>query len=130
MAKWVNEGENRVANQLFGATAVDSALYFGLYTDVTEPGETATLSSITEVDGAGYERKTLARGSWTIADAIASYAEQTFSASGSWGAVTGSFIATSSDNSGKLLAVQNFAEGSFNMVNGSTLKQTPKITVA
>jgi hypothetical protein len=130
MAKWVNEGENRVLDILVGSQAVDSALYLGLYTDSSEPGETATLSTITEVNGAGYARKTLARGSWTIADDLATFAKQTFTASGVWGQVTGYFIGTSSNNTGKLLAVESFAEGSFNMVNGSVLGLVPKLRVA
>jgi len=130
MAKWVDEGENRIANQLLGSTAVDSTLYLGLYTNASEPAETANLSNITEVDGTGYERKALARGSWSITASVATFAEQTFSASSSWGAVTGYFIASTANDSGQLLSVESFAEGSFNMVNGSTLKFIPKITVA
>lgn len=130
MSKWVDEGENRILNILFGSQAVDGAVYLGLYTNSTEPGETATLNTITEVNGAGYGRKTLARGSWSITADLASFAEQTFTASGAWGQVTGYFISTSSDNSGKLLGVSSFAEGSFNMVSGSVLKFSPKIRAA
>lgn len=130
MAKWVNEGAIRVLQILFGSQAVDGTLYLGLYTDASEPGETATIASLTEVSGAGYARKSLARGSWSIANDIATYAAQTFAASGAWGAVTGYFIATTNDDSGKLLAVESFSEGSFNMVNGSSLQLTPKITAA
>lgn len=130
MSKWVNEGENRVANILFGSTAVDGTLYLGLYKNATEPAETATLADMEEVDGAGYERKSLDRGSWTVVADLATYAEQTFTASGIWGAVTGYFIGTTANDSGQLLCVQSFAEGSFNMVANSSLKFTPKIRVA
>jgi len=103
MAKWCDEGENRVLNILFGSTAVDSNLYLGLFTNTTEPAESANLAAISEPSGNGYERKTLARGSWTINADLASYAQQVFTATGNWGNVYGYFIATSSDGSGKLL---------------------------
>jgi len=51
--KWVDEGENRVADILFDDQAVDAYLYLGLYTDVTEPAETAVLSGLTEESGSG-----------------------------------------------------------------------------
>ena len=65
MAKWVDQGENRVVDILFGAQAVDANTYLGMYTDSTEPGETATLPGgavpITEISGAGPGTKTRTR---------------------------------------------------------------------
>jgi len=131
MPKLVNEGENRILNQLLGSTAVDSKLYLGLFTNNAEPAETAALTDITEPSGGTYARKELDRGSWTIADDAASYAEQTFAASGaSWGSVYGYFIATSADGSGKLLFVEAFSGGAYNITDGSSIKITPKITAA
>lgn len=131
MAKWVDEGENRVANILFGAQAVDANLYLGLYTNSSEPLETANLAAITEPSGGNYSRKALARGSWTITADHADYAQQTFTATGAaWGNVYGYFIATSSDGSGKLLCVEHFTNGPYNVQDGGSVKITPKITVA
>ena len=131
MAKLVDEGENRFLNILLGATAVDANLYMGLYTNGSEPAETATLASLTEVTGSGYARKTLARGSWTIDADLASFAEQSFGPAGaSWGNVTGYFIATSSDNTGKLLFVESFSDGAYPIGSGSSLAITPKVTAA
>lgn len=130
MAKFVDEGENRVLNILFGAQAVDANLYLGLYKNETEPSETANLASLTEVTGAGYARKTLARGSWTIVASLAEFAKQTFGAAEeSWGDVTGYFIATSSDNSGKLLFVESFT-GAGNIGTGSTIGIVARLTAA
>lgn len=130
MAKFVDEGENRVLNILLGAQAVDANLYLGLYKNASEPLETATLASLTEVTGAGYARKTLARGSWTITNSIASFAKQTFGAAEeSWGTVTGYFIATSSDGTGKLLVVESFAEG-VPVSTGSTIGIVANLTAA
>ena len=136
MAKWVDDGENRVANILFGAQAVDANTYLGIYTDSTEPGETATLPTqatpITELAAAfGYSRKTLARGSWSITGDHADFAQQTFTASGgAWSNCYGYFIASSSDNSGKLLCVEHFSGGPFNVPDTGSIKITPKITVS
>lgn len=131
MSKLVNEGENRIANILFGSQAVDDALYIGLYTDSEEPGETAALSGLTEPSGNGYVRIALTRGSWVITNSIAAYAEQTFTADGgNWGNVYGYFIATSADNSGKLLCVENFSDGPYNVFDGDSIKITPSIEVA
>ncbi len=137
MAKWVDEGETRVLQILLGDQAVDASLYLGLYEDTTEPAETATLASITECQEGGslygYARKTLTRGSgtWTITGDYATYAQQTFTASGGdWGNQYGYFIGTSSDNSGKMLCLEHFSNGPYNVVDGGSVKVTPKITCA
>lgn len=131
MPKLVDEGENRILNILLGALAVDANLYLGLYTNTTEPLETANLAAITEPAGNGYARKTLARGSWTIVADLASFAQQTFTAAGgNWGNVYGYFIATSSDGTGKLLFVEQFSDGPYNVNDGFSVKVTPKVTAA
>lgn len=130
MAKWCDEGENRVLNILFNATAVDASLYMGLYTDAVEPAETATLASLTEATGTGYGRITLSRGTWTVTDDHADYAQQTFTAGSDWGNIYGYFIGTSTDDTGKLLCVEHFTGGPFNVLNGGSIKITPKITCA
>ena len=130
MAKWVDEGENRVADILFDDQAVDDHLYLGLYTDITEPAETDGLSDLTEEDGSGYARIRLDRGTWVITDDDADYAEQTFTASAAWGLVYGYFIGTTPDDSGKLLCVEHFSDGPYDVGNGDSIKITPKITVS
>jgi len=131
MAKLVNEGENRILNILLGATAVDSNLYLGLYTNETEPAETDALAQITEPSENGYARKTLARGSWDISADLASFAQQTFAATGAWGNVYGYFIATSSDGTGKLMFVEQFTNGPYNVQNnGDEIKVTPSVRAA
>lgn len=131
MAKLVDEGENRILDILLGGTAVDGTLYLGLYTDVTEPAETDGLANLTEVSGTGYARKSLTRGSWDVTADLASYAQQTFEAGGEWGDVTGYFIGTSSDNTGKLLFVEHFTNGPYPIYNdGDQIKVTPKVRAA
>jgi len=130
MGKWVDEGENRVADILFGSQAVDGTLYIGLYTNDPEPAETANLAALTEPSGGGYARKALTRGSWTITGDHADYAQQVFTASGAaWGNVYGWFLATSLDGSGKLLCVEHFP-APYNIQDGGSVTVVPKVTVS
>lgn len=131
MAKWNDEGENRMLNIMFGATAVEN-YYLGLYKDVAEPGESDGISEITEVTVAdGYARIVLTRGSWaSITADLATYAEQTFTASGGdWGDVTGAFLTEGASGDTLLISVQHFASAR-PMNDGDQLKVTPKVRAA
>lgn len=127
VAKWVDEGENRVLNVLLGNIAVDGAWYLGLYKNLTEPGENITLADLIEPSGFGYSRKTLTRGSWVINANLATFTQQTFLASGGdWGYITGYFLATTPNNTGKLIAICHFSEA-LQVLNGKGIKVVPKI---
>lgn len=133
MSQWVDTGSNRVANQLFGATAVDASLYIGVYTAPTsEPGVSATINTLTEPSTGGYARIVLTRGSWTITGDAAAYAQQTFSPSGaSWGNVYGYFICNvASGTAGQLMSVEQFIDGPYGVGDGDTIKITPTVTVS
>lgn len=134
MAKWVDAGENRVANILFGAQAVDATLYMGLFTNTTEPAETAQMTDITEhnLGSDGYNRIVLTRGTWTVTADHADYAQQTFTcATADWGNQYGYYInTTQTGTAGILLCVELFSNGPYNVVVGGSVKITPKITVA
>jgi hypothetical protein len=126
---WHDEGENRVLNILLGSTAPDTTLYLGLLKNLSAPAEDAILTGLTEPSGYGYARKALLRTQWTIAANSATYAQQTFlAAGGDWDYITGYFLATSPDNSGKLLASEYF-DTPLLVVDGKGIKIVPKITV-
>lgn len=140
--KWVDAGEARVAGILFISTAVED-YYLGLYNNATEPGEGATMTSLTTTAGiseaatvgsGGYARKVLSRGSWTTSATagVVAYAQQVFTASGAtWGTVTGYFICTTSaGTAGTLMAVETFASGPYSIGDGDSVKVTPTITVS
>jgi len=129
MAVWTDLGENWVANILFGSRNPDTKLKIGLYTAPTsEPGEDAQLGDLTEPSGNGYSRIDLDRGSWTITGDIAVYAEVTFTASGgNWGLVYGYFICT---EDGLLIAAEHFANGPYNVTDGSSVKITPRVRIS
>lgn len=132
MAKFVDEGETNVGNIYFKNQAQNTNLYLGLYTNATEPAETATLASLTEPAGGGYARIALAPAGWTESpQATFANLQKTFQASGgAWGNVYGFFIATSSHGTGKLLHVEHFTDGPYNTPDGSIIRVTPKITIA
>lgn len=111
MAKLTDEGENYLLNVfLKGSPTPPANLYLGLYKDASEPAETATLATITECAGAGYGRISIAQADWAISADVATAVAKTFAVDGSWGEVTGWFLATSlSGTTGKLLVVEHFA---------------------
>lgn len=127
---WMDEGENHILNILLGATPVDGTWYVGLYKNATQPPESYTLADLVEVSGFGYARKPLTRGSWSITDNIATYAEQTFLASGGdWGDVWGYFITNViSGTTGKLIALEH-QDAALNITDGKGIKVVPKITI-
>lgn len=92
-----NEGEQLRAQMVWARTLTDrdADLELGLFTN-SAAGETLTEASVTEPTGGSYARKDLTDGSWTVTGGIATYAQQTFTASGSayTGTIYGYFIAT------------------------------------
>lgn len=134
MAKWCDQGENAVAEDFFNNSPAGgySNLYLGLYKNTTEPPENATLSDIVEPSDTGYSRIALAQGNWTVTNDTAEYAQQTFTFTNNPGGETiyGYFIATSSDNTGKLLAVEHFSNPFTIQNNGDQIKITVRVTVA
>lgn len=130
-AKIMSEGIARILDILFGTQSVDASLYLGLYTNAIEPENDAGLDDLDEVSASnGYARKRLLRGAWLIADGYATHEIQTFLASGGdWGTVSGYFLATTPDNTGKLIAVQHF-DTPFTIVDGKGLKINPAITAS
>lgn len=124
--KWMDEGENWAADVLTNK----QDLYLGLYKDSSEPAELSSLGDLTEVSGYGYARITLDKDSWTVTDDYATYGQQVFLADGGdWGNIYGYFIATSVDDSGKLLAIEHFSSAKY-VEDGKGLKITPKLTIA
>lgn len=133
MAKFCDEGENWLLDvALKKGTSPPTNLYLGLYTNTTEPAEDATLASLTEPSGNGYARQAIAcGGDWTLSGSQVTAAQKTFAASGgAWGNVYGYFIATTIDGAGKLLAVEQFSDGPYNVVDGGSVKVTAKFTAS
>ena len=127
-----NEGENLIANMIFKNADVNrgTSLQLGLFTNSTV-SESTTLGSITEPTGGSYARKTLVDSSWTVTADLASYALQTFTATGSayTGTIYGYFIATTGV-SPKLLCLEVDPLGPYSLAQNDAYDVTPNITVA
>lgn len=134
MAKWCNEGETQVGNIYLRKDAVIN-LYLGLYKDVAEPAEDATLVSITEVTVANnYARIALTNTDWTEQATKGEFLnlQKTFTATGgNWGDVVGYFLTdVASGTAGKLVAVEDFSDGPYTVNDGWSVKVTPTVTVS
>lgn len=131
--KTTNEGENRILNILFEATAVEN-YYLGVYTaPASEPAEADDVASLTEPVGNGYARVLMTRDTdWTITADEAVAAQKTFTASGGdWGNCYGYFITTTlTGSTGPLMWCELFADGPYNIVDGGNIKCSVKIKCA
>lgn len=127
-----DEGEAMIASQVMMNVTTDRGtdLEMGLFTDAT-PSDTITEATISEPTGGSYARKTLTDASWTGSADARSYAEQTFTATGSAysGSVYGYFIATKGTTP-RLIAVEIDASGPYTMAENDTYAITPTITIA
>ncbi len=128
-----DEGENLIANLIFKNADIDRGtdLELGLFTN-TSVSETTTEATITEPSPAGgaYARITLADGSWTVTNGVASFAKQTFTATGGpySAPVYGYFIATTGTTP-RLLAVELDTAGPYSMAENDAYDITPSITL-
>lgn len=133
--KWCDEGELDVLEiYLKNEPQHEYGLYLGIYTDpTTEPGEDATLLDLTEPSGDdGYARIALDPADWTITGTdptVASNLKKTFMAvGGDWGVAYGYFITdVETGYEGKLIAVEQFSDGPYEILDGAKIDVTPKI---
>lgn len=133
MAKWVDEGETLVGNIFLKKSAVTD-LYLGLYENAVEPGETDTLTELTEnAVEYGYARQQIVSANWTESPTGTFTNDQyTFTASGgAWGDQYGYFICdVASGTAGDLVAVETFSDGPYTVNDGWSVKVTPKVVIS
>lgn len=106
-----------------------------LFSNNYTPVSGSVAADFTAVSGGGYADKSLTGTSWTIGDdgvddALASYAEQTWTFTGTIsgsGIVYGYFVVQAT--SGLLMWAERFASSFTPTVNGDALALTPKIRV-
>lgn len=127
----------RLLNQIFnGATSKPATLYLLLRTLDGTGGHAAdaaaadTLTSnLYEVSGGGYARQAITFNSTNMpesasgADSILTFAQQTFTFTGTITGITHAAVATTSDNTGKLVASAPLST-TRNVANGDQLKVT------
>ena len=130
-----NEGETLVANIIYKRILTDrdvNGLEMGLFTNASVD-ETTVHSGLTEPTGGGYARITLTDSGWTVTNDTASYAQQTFTATGSAyvGTVKGYFIATiAAGGTKRLLHIEVDASGPYTMNTNDTYKITLNNSIA
>ena len=128
-----NEGENMIANLLFAGSSVDrgTGMELGLFTNASIT-ETITAVTLTEPTGGSYARKALANGSWTITGDTASYAMQTFTASGSamTGSIYGYFVCTTGGTTKRIVDIVVDPNGPYTLLQNDTYDITLNITIA
>lgn len=132
MGKLVDEGERHVLRVYLEAIARGD-LYIGLYSDVNEPAENATLATITELAVAnGYARQQLVDGDWSVPADVATNVQMIFTSVGAgWGSVYGYFICNvNAGVGGSLIFVEHFSDGPYNNLTGLSIYVTPAIQAA
>jgi hypothetical protein len=115
--------------------SVPASFYVGLCTDASL-AEDASLGDQTEVTGTGYARQTVTSNSTDCVSASTgtndwkiTMAEVTFTAEGTWDGANTYFVATTNDDSGKLLASGPLSE-TRTLEDTNTLSFQAEITLA
>lgn len=141
---WCDEGKNSLLDVYLKGAPIP-ILYLGLYLNATEPLATATLASIQEPGGGDYTRQILQPEDWTIGDlaedypdptdvrrGVAKHVEKTFLNIGTaWGDIYGFFICTSiAGTDGKLIRVEHFLDGPYNVAVGGGMRILPQISAS
>ena len=122
-----NTAETVLANHLCGKVAA-GVLKLHLFKNDAVIDEDAVIGDLTELTEAGYGAITLTAASWTVADGVASFAQQTFTMTEAVD-VYGAYI---TDNAGTgLVAVVKFADAPHSLpAGGGSVLVTPSISVA
>lgn len=136
--KLFDEGEQLILDVFFRGATPPAGFYLGLCNvsgGVANMAETLTLATLTgEASGNGYARQAIERNStgWpTLAldsgDYQVTSSEETFTASGgSIGPANVAFLATTADNTGKLLCAADLSTPR-TLASGESLKVTTKV---
>ncbi len=129
-----NEGEAFIADfviqQLAGAvTSRGTGLELGLFNTLSTDDDTITYAGLSKITtNLSAATITLTDGSWTgDGTSSHSYAQQTFTATGTVSDLRGYYIATNGTGK-KLLAVERDAGGPYTLNSGDTYKVTPTIS--
>lgn len=124
-----NGAEEIMLKAILNNAAQSENMVLQLYSSNTTPADTDVIGTYTLVssnfDNTTY---TLTGTSWTIANGSASYAQQTFTATGAAGNVYGYVVKRASG--GELMWSEKFSDGPYNIQNvGDQIKITPAITL-
>ena len=128
------EGLTQIMQAYFGqAVSAPATFYILLVTDAAIAAD-AALVDLTEVAGTGYERQSLTNDTDAVAAAECGSDDWqitldtvTFTATGTWTTAQQWVLATSADNSGKLIAANVLDDGATTLEDGGSLDVTAVI---
>jgi len=131
MGEWAIQGSENVGKIYFQNAVQNAELFLGVFTnDVGADLKNLTLYNLTEPSAPSYARVPLSPANWMISGDVATYSPVDIEVTlDSLGTIIGCFIATSDDNSGKLLAVHVFPAPVVLEFYGDRLQITPRITI-
>lgn len=128
-----NEGETFIANMVIKNVATDRGtnLQLVLFTN-SSIGETITAATLTQPTTTnGYAAKTLTDGSWSVTDDTATYAKQTFTATGgSFSAPVYGYAVLTTGTTPRILAIELDPNGPYTLQENDSYDITPVIKVA
>lgn len=115
--------------------SIPANYYIGLCEDASV-AENANLAGLTELSGNGYARQTIASDNTDFTSAATGTNDRkittktvTFTATGTWNGATHAFLATTIDDTGKLVAAAALSVERF-LVNGDSLQSSMVLTLA
>lgn len=133
MGEWVKIGSQDIANIYIKNQTQNGQLYLGLYSNVIDPTwnlNDADWTYIVEPIASTYARVTMDPVNWVVAGEVSTYPQIDYDVSlEPMGTIYGCFIATSLDNSGIILAINQFATPAVLNYYGDRLGIIPRITI-
>lgn len=123
-----NSGRTLSASYTVGKVTTTGNLILKLYSNDYTPNSDSDSNTFTEVTtGNGYTSKTLTGSTWSIADGVATYPQQTWTFTGAVGNVYGYYVTTSS---GTVVFAERFSSGPFNIAsNGDVIRVTISFSI-
>ena len=132
MGIWTKQGSKNAADIYLSNKSQNSKLYLGLLTNNPDDSilNDLLLTDLTEPSAGSYAREEIIPSNWVVVDELSVYPEIEFEIGlEAYGTVYGVFIATSPDNSGKLLALHKFATPVEMEYYGDRLEVTLRVTI-
>ena len=132
MGIWTKEGSFNLARIYFNSQSQNPKTYLGLFTNDLDPSllNSAILNDLLEPSAGAYARIELASPNWVVTDELSIYPTVDFQiALEPFGTIYGCFIATTVNNSGKLLAIHKYTTPISLQYYGDILEINIRITI-
>ena len=132
MGLWTREGSVNLARIYLNNQSQNAKLYFGLFTN--NPSDASlnnlTLSDLVEPTAVSYARTEIPPSNWVVTDELSVYPAIEYEVGlEAFGTIYGCFVATTLDNSGKLLAIHKYTTPVALNYYGDRLETTLRISM-